>query len=376
MKHYLVIAALVCIIPYRAFAQTLPEIDPKPRAGDCSLTIKIPAGSNPDAVAITLDSPAAPLKFIIVQRVPLVAALKDPLVANSEVTVKVGASSAVARVAPAPEGTAPGPVCPGTVPKKTALDEREVFEASGYLGEVFDNFAPNVSGGYVNPATASDSHSRVTAGVDAQYRLVGKPDSEVQLWLTAHTLHGMRTADASCADTKTNADCLQQAAAHPGTTFYYILGHASTIEAHVDARLELKTIQASETVPAKFYLYVRAGFLDLEGAPRVYDANSIGAGIIAPKGVFRNSYAQIGWGASKQFATDLKYDRMKVNGVLVFDVVAPGVLDTSTSIAGRLGKGSRFFLAISIDRNLHDGPDAVQTYVGFNFDLRKIFGSF
>ena len=61
-------------------------------------------------------------------------------------------------------------------------------------------------------------------------------------------------------------------------------------------------------------------FLDLEGAPRVYDSDSVGVGIITPKGVFRNSYAQIGWGVSKQFETDRKFDRMKINGVLVFDV--------------------------------------------------------
>lgn len=105
----------------------------------------------------------------------------------------------------------------------------------------------------------------------------------------------------------------------------------------------------------------------------MYDSDAIGVGIIAPKGVFRNSYAQIGLGVSKQFETDHTFDRLKINGVLVFDLM-PGV--STSSVLGKLGSGSRFFLAIAIDRGPTRGPDAVQTYIGFDFDMRRIFGSF
>ena len=221
----------------------------------------------------------------------------------------------------------------------------------------------------MNDAAATSINSRVTAGIEAQYRLIGKRNDDRQLWLTAHTLHGLRTADANCADIAACEKDQGSAAA----TFNYILAHASTIEAHVDARFEFMTIQKDSEVPAKVYLYGRAGFLDLEGAPRVYDADSIGVGFIAPKGVFRHSYAQVGWGVSKQYQTDKKFDRFKINGVLVFDLL-PNI--TPSNILKDLGAGARFFIGIAIDRNLRNGPDAVQTYIGADFDLRRIFGAF
>jgi hypothetical protein len=57
----------------------------------------------------------------------------------------------------------------------------------------------------------------------------------------------------------------------------------------------------------------------------------------------------------------------------VFDVL-PGL--SADGFWSKLGAGSRFFVAIAIDRNFSDGPDSVQTYIGAAFDLRRMFGSF
>ncbi len=299
------------------------------------------------------------------------AALGEPLKVNQTITVHLGLVSTTATVAAPP--TESGPVammvCTGGAPRTTVFDERNVFEASGFLGEVFDNFAPRINGGYANDASAASTNNRITAGIEAQYRLIGKKDGVKQLWLSSHTLHGMRSADANCLDAPACVKDKGSAAA----AFKYIVAHASTMEAHIDARFEFMTIQKDSEVPAKVYVYGRAGFLDLEGAPRVYDSDSVGVGIIAPKGVFRHSYAQVGWGLSKQYESDHSIDRLKVNGVLVFDLMpnlSPG------NFIKDLGAGTRFFLAISIDRNLNNGPDAVQTYFGADFDLRRVFGSF
>jgi hypothetical protein len=365
------ILLFIGLVPGHISAQTaLPEIRPKPQAGDCSLTVILPPGANPDRVVLTLDSDAAPLTFTVMQRAPLVAGLKQPLLANSQVTVTIGGASATAKVAASSGGMVPA-TCDGN--KTTVFDEREVFEASGFLGVVIDTFAPAINGNYVNPDAAMHLHSRLTAGVDSQYRVWGAKNDVRQLWITGYVLNGMRTADAPCSDTPTNADCLKMEMNNPVGSFNYILAHATTIEAHVDARLELFRIQGDTDVPAKLYLFGRAGFLDLAGAPQLYDANSLGVGIIAPKGVFRNSYAQAGWGNSRQYITDPKFDRFKVNGVLVFDVI-PNL--SVSNIGKALASSWRFFIAISIDRNFHNGPDAVQTYLGFDFDLRRIFGSF
>jgi hypothetical protein len=373
MKHSVsgVALAFVCAFAPAAYAQGV-AIQPV-RAGDCSVTITLPPNVDPASVRVTLDSPAAPVKITILQRAPFVAGFSEPLRENSDLTVQAGTVSATQRVAAAAASALVPTVCPGAPAQKVVFDERETFESSGFLGEVFDNFAPTISGNYAGPATATDLHSRLTAGVEAQYRVVGKPDGQQQLWFTAHVLHGMRSAEAACKDTPTNADCLTQQAKNPGGSFNYIIGHASTMEAHMDVRWELFRIQPSSNVPAKFYLYGRAGFLDLENAPRVYDANSFGAGLIASKGPFRNSFAQVGIGNSKQYESDKGFDRLKVNAVLVFDVI-PGWIQ-SAGWKG-LSAGSRFFIAIAIDRNPSSGPDAVQTYIGVDYDLRHLFGSF
>ncbi len=355
-------------LPRAAHAQGALTITP-PHAGDCSIAFVPPPGTSVTDVTISLNDDTARLAVVVREGSPFQAMLGDSLKVNATIRIKAGTASATERVQGPRPGVVPDlVVCSGQRPAKSISDERGVFEASGFVGQVFDNFSPKVNGGYKADATASTINSRVTAGIEAQYRLIGRQDSTRQLWLTSHTLHGMRTADGDCQEI---AKCVQENGT--AATFKYILAHASTIEAHVDARLELFTIQAGTEVPAKFYVYARAGFLDLEGASRVYDSDAVGAGIIAPKGVFRHSYAQVGWGVSKQYDLDKSFDRLKINGVLVFDLM-PNL--TPGGFFKDLGAGSRFFIAISIDRNVKNGPDSVQTYVGADFDLRRIFGAF
>jgi hypothetical protein len=274
----------------------------QPTAGACSVTIEVPAGTNPADISIALDSQDAPLKVRVVQSVPLVLALKDPLLKDSVVTAKKGGTPFDTKtVAALPTGGVLPKSCPDQSDKSPqTFDERGVFEATGFLGSVFDNFAPNIAGGYVNSSTTGVK-SRVTAGVQAQYRLIGDTQSQVQLWLASYTLHGLRTADVNCSDTPDVPVC--QNNPDPSTKFRYILEHATTMEAHVDARLEFLTIQKTSDVPARLYVFGRAGFLDLLAAPRVYDSDAVGVGLTASRGVFRGSYAQMGWGLSKQYET-------------------------------------------------------------------------
>jgi hypothetical protein len=329
-------------------------IDPLPRAGDCTLRFSVPPNTKASDVTVTLDSDTAPLTVTIIEGSPFVARLGQPLSVNSKITIKAGAASVTAIVQPPPDQVQTAVTVCAANARTSISDDREVFEASGFLGEVFDNFAPKIDGGYANEAAASNINSRLTAGVDAQYRLIGKKGDLRQLWVVAHTLHGMRTADANCTDI---AAC-EQAHGSAAETFKYILAHASTMEAHVEGRFEFLAIQPDTEVPAKVFAYAHVGFLDLEGAPRVYDANHIGVGIVAPKGVFRQSYAQVGWGVSKQYETDTKWDRLRVNGVLMFDLL-PNI--TPGNFFKDLGAGARFFVAIAIDRNVQTGPDAVHT---------------
>jgi hypothetical protein len=155
----------------------------------------------------------------------------------------------------------------------------------------------------------------------------------------------------------------------------FILEHATTIEAHIDPRFEFLTLQRDSSVPTKLYVTARFGFLDLEGAPKVFNSDSFGLGILTPSGVFKDSYAQVAWGRSEQFQSNRNWNRLKIDGVLVVDI-APSLKDR-LEFWKRLGGSSRAFVAISVDRNPGGpGPDSVQSYVGIDFDLQTLVAGF
>ena len=216
-------AAVILLVCLSKSAGAHPlAIVPLPRAGDCTLKFQAPPDTKPSDVRITLDSDTAPLAPAITAGSPMVAKLAQPLAVNSQVTVSVGTAFVTALVQAPPDGaSATATVCSADA-RRVAFDDREVFEASGFLGQVFDNFSPKIDGGYVNDAAATSINSRVTAGIEAQYRLIGKRNDDRQLWLTAHTLHGPRTADANCADIAACEKDQGSAAA----TFNYVLAHA------------------------------------------------------------------------------------------------------------------------------------------------------
>jgi hypothetical protein len=256
---------------------------------------------------------------------------------------------------------------------KSPTDERNTFEASGYLGTVFDNFAPNAVGGYANQASGQ-TKNRFTAGVDAELRLAGSDRDDRQLWISSQTLHGMRSADVDCVKTPEAAIC--KTAASNKDKFLYILEHASTMEAHIQFRFEFARLQAQSDTPIKAYVFSRFGFLALDSAPRVFNSDTYaGIGLLAPKGLFKGSFAQAGWGRSQQFQSYPDANRLKIFGTLAFNLV-PGKADQAQGALGRIGAGSRAFIAIVVDRNPKGkAPDAVQTYVGYSFDIARALGS-
>lgn len=372
-----VVCALAVWAPGRVAAQTV-GIEPRPHEGACRIEIAWPPGTDVSGVSLLINGqpvtrtrrqPRASSGAGAGRTERFVILLVDPLRERDNVTVSAGGVQYVTDVLPLPPGEQVVESC--TSDTKTKDDERAVFEASGFVGKAFDNFAPNIAGGYANPvgAGASTAKSRWTGGVLAQYRLFGRPGDTYQFWLSSYTLHGIRTADVDCGVPNAPPVCSQTAA--PGQKLLYVLEHASTLEAHIDARFEFLTLQRDSEVPIKVYAAARFGFLDLEGAPQVYNSNSLGVGIFAPKGVFRNSLAQVGWGLSEQFGSNPGWNRLKINGLLAFDL-APGFKDR-IEFWKRVGGATRFFVEISVDRNLRVGPDAVQTYVGLLFDLRQAF---
>ncbi|HEY7291947.1 MAG TPA: hypothetical protein VH583_19055 [Vicinamibacterales bacterium] len=335
--------------------------------GDCRIRIQWPQNTDVSGFRLLINGQTAS-RVTRAKGADFVIRLAEPLRERDNIRVLAGTVTYDAVV----EASSGPAVASCSTDVTSKYDDRSVFEASGFLGSVFDNFAPNVVGGYENPAgaaAATQVKSRFSAGVTAQYRLIGKPGDNYQLWLSSYTLHGLRTADVDCSVPDAPPICSVKSST--SDKFLYVLEHASTLEAHVDARFEFMTLQRESDLPIKLFAAARFGFLDLEGAPRVYNSNSLGAGILAPKGVFRGSLAQVAWGISEQFGSDPHWNRLKVNGLLAFDVV-PSLKD-QVEFWKRAAGSTRFFVEISVDRNLREGPDAVQTYVGVLFDLRQAF---
>lgn len=350
-------------------AQTGPGIR-QPHAGDCAIVLELPEGTDGTRVQFRLNT--HPLTILAIHGTPLVAALRDPLVEGDQLRASIDGRDYQATVAALLTGSAGSTACSPELAPVT-FDARNVFEASAYLGTAFDNFAPNVVGNYQNPAAGTSIKSRWIAGVEAQYRLWSSRSNTRQFWLGTKTLHGVRTADVNCEETPSVAVCNRTAA--NSDKFLFILEHASTIEAHLDPRFEFMTLQPDSEVPTKVYVTARFGFLDVENAPKVFNSDSIGVGLLAPKGTFKDSLAQVAWGRSAQFQSNPGWNRLKINGLLVFDVMAP--LRERLEFWKRLAGSSRVFVEISVDRNPGGpGPDSVQSYVGIDFDLRNAFSGF
>jgi hypothetical protein len=346
--------------------------------GDCQVTLRnVPREVDIRQIAVFVDNRLLTLKPARRSGDSVRLRLLDPLRENSIVgaALTIDAAKVAIQVQQAPQVHWPPD---GKCDEPQARDDREVFESSGYLGWAFDNFSPALGS---LPSSDPGSHTRLLAGVEAQYRLVGDKHDPFQIWLSTFTLHGVRSADVDCTNPASAALCGN----NQGQKFIAIFQNATSLEAHFDVRVELKTLQPQSELPSKVFAVARFGFIDLDkydavingthvtvNPPKVFNNDMLGGGILAPAGPFRDSNAIVGWGRSERFQSNPGWNRLKVSGMLVFDLV-PGFKD-SLEFWKRLAGSPRMFVQINVDRNPGGpGPDAVNTYVGIDVDLRRIF---
>jgi hypothetical protein len=346
--------------------------------GDCRVTLQhIPRDVDIRQIAVFVDGRLLTLKPARRTGDSVRLRLLDPLRENSIVgaALTVDGPKVTIQVQQAPQEHWPAG---GKCEKPEARDDREVFESSGYLGWAFDNFAPATGS---LPSSNPGSHTRMLAGVDAQYRLVGDKHDPFQVWLATFTLHGVRSADVDCTNPAAAALC----GTDQGKKFIAIFQNATSLEAHFDLRVELATLQRRSELPSKVFAVARFGFIDLStddavvngnvvsvNPLKVFNNDMLGAGILSPAGPFKNSNATVGWGRSERFQSNPGWNRLKINGTLIFDLV-PGFKDR-LEFWKRLAGSPRMFVQINVDRNPGGpGPDAVNTYIGVDIDLRRIF---
>ena len=125
-KRHLLVAVCAVLIGWRPAAAQPPRSSGgltirEPHAGDCTVTIDLPAGSDAGAVTISI---IRPITFTVGQTTPFVAMLLEPLTENSDLKVAVANAESTARVGP-PVGGRPLPTSCGGPPTTPPPDHAD-----------------------------------------------------------------------------------------------------------------------------------------------------------------------------------------------------------------------------------------------------------
>src|SRR5215813_6390405 len=146
-------------------------------------------------------------------------------------------------------------------------DERENFEANGYIGVGVDSFAAGDIKKVLNHVNSSGQKERLVGGFNFAYRLFGDPNGNgawknknQQLWIYGGTTHGVRSADIDC---RVNSDICKDVfdvTAIP-QRFFYVLRNASSLEGFMGVRWEFAQLNKGGDFSARAYLKAQGGFL-------------------------------------------------------------------------------------------------------------------
>lgn len=329
----------------------------KADTGSCTVTLTVKNPRAGDDVGLVVDLAEFREQTVTSGTASLEFHVGSPLRPGSIVKARVNGTEVAKVTVAAGNVTAADPCRPE--PPASPSAETSPLQATAYFGEVVDTFAPDSVGDYKNPEAGSAQKLRNVFGVDFAFRMLGKEESEVQLWLRGETLHGVRTADIDCTGTTPPPVCSDTTPFPARAKF--ILERASSIEALVSPRLEFKTLQLGSDAPARLYIVGNLGFIALERAPSVFKNFHLGTGLRTAAGTFEGSYLEVGFGRNQLFSGNRM--RLKIDGLVSFNLDAVPLM----------GEAPRFFVEMFIDNNLRAGADSVQTFFGIDLDLKKAF---
>jgi hypothetical protein len=350
-------AVAALLAPNAAVAQSGLAIRPL-RVGDCQVVVQVANARPGDQVGVVVELTASREQTLVAGRTELTFPLAEPLRQGFRVRTVLNGSPGKEEVVPAGAGIPRGQC------ETPLVEDESPFNASVFLGMVIDNFAPDKVGGYINPEAGSQQKAQWITGFDFDYRVHGRADDGVRVWLQGQTMHGVRTADIDCApedDAEIPPVC-PSSAASTSDRVRFILENATSVEAFVNPRVEFLKVQDGTDSSAWLYATANIGFIALKDAPKVFRTMHVGLGLLADEGNFASSYFEVGWGKNELFSTE--WNRLKVDGLLSFSLAGiPLVRDNG-----------RLFVEMTVDNDLHDGPDSVRTFFGFDLDLKKAIG--
>lgn len=331
--------------------------------GDCQVVVQVTNPRAGDQVGVVVELTESREQTLVAGRTELTFALGEPLRQGYRVRARLNGVNGTDEVVPVGGGAPKGECVAAAEPDETP------FDASVFLGTVIDNFAPDRVGDYKNPEAGTKQKAQFIAGFDFDYRVYGRADSKRRVWIQGQTMHGVRTADINCQprDDQGNIDTSKIPPVCSSDTPFqdrvrFILENATSIEAYVSPRFEFLKVQDRTDSAAWLYTTMNIGFLALKDAPKVFRTMHVGLGLLADEGNFAGSYFEAGWGKNELFST--KWNRLNVDGLLSFSLDRlPLVRDNG-----------RLFVEMTVDNDLHDGPDSVRTFFGVDVDLRKALG--
>jgi hypothetical protein len=366
--------AVVAIAAPSAVAQTtaVSGISIRPvTAGECAVVTVFAQRLTGERVEIQLQK--AEIDSVDVSATPGQNRTKLPrrLKVGEEVRVIQGGTELAKVAVVAAKPGAPLPNCP-TPPSVADDEDDDVFEATWYLGEAIDTFAPNQVASYQNPGAAGTIENRLITGANFEYRMFGKKKDVSQLWWFGETLHGVRSVDVNCTPEPPKQPPPVCTNGSFGDQSLYLIRNASSLEAFFGPRLDLYTLQPQSESAAKVYVTARFGFVAVAGAPEVYATHHVGGGLRMPSGAFEGSQVEVGWGKNEMMVSR-SWNRLKIDGTLSFDVAS--AWRDEVPYLKKLVGSVRFFVQIFVDNDLRGTTsDSVQTFFGFEIDVRNAFG--
>ena len=257
-----------------------------------------------------------------------------------------------------------------------AGDDRDNFESTAYIGLSVDTFAaPSFNTVVYNKNAETGKKERAIGGFDFQYRVLGgnvgtgTAAKERQLWVYGETLHGVRSSEVNCTGDAATRPVVcgvfgdPFSTANAGKQLVYLLRNASSLEAYMGLRYEFLTLNPLGTTSntAKLYVKAQAGFMSVaDNGGDVLDNHHVGLGAVIVDGNYSGSYLEAGFGRNDVFLENRR-KRLKVDGYLTF-----GTDKMKDS-------GFRPFVQMTVDSDMGRGADSIQTFLGLNIDLGKLF---
>ena len=240
-------------------------------------------------------------------------------------------------------------------------DTRDDVDITVFTGISVDSFAAQALRDYINKNESGAVREQLMAGFDFSYRMTKGSSKTPTLWLYGETVHGVRSGEANCQGENQTTELCKTAKLQPAADLnapLAIFRKATTLEAFFGLRSELLTLRGDNANAAsKLYVKGQLGLLSVAGrGGDVIDMHHAAVGIMLTGGGFKHSYLEMGYGTNGLFLNNPH--RWKIDGFL-----SMGPDDAVV----------RPFAQMTVDADFKDGPDSIQSYFGFDIDVRHIW---